>query len=304
MFGPHGAGSVAACGGKVYVWAGTTNGPDGSNREGEVEVFDPAVNRWVRAPNTPAARNGAGVFVLGGRIYSVGGEASPSGRFTPTVTRFDPATNEWTRLNDFPVTAWDPLTIVCEGKAYVMGGRRGYGGTCGEMWVYDEAKDCWTARAAMPRSVLTAGVAAIGTKIYVIGGIHFASESDRRAASLVQVYDVAADRWTSQPMPCNVWGVRAVEWGGDVWLFARTNAETPTGGSPCRYAYRFSSAGGTWVRYPFENPAGAEQGSPLAQVDGRVYFADFYDGQERLPRVMRVDLRRAGPGEPVPATAP
>ena len=109
-----------------------------------------------------------------------------------------------------PAAMWDPVSAACDGKAYVMGGRRGYGPTNAEVYAYDPKDDSWHPKAAMPQSVMCAGALSIGGRVYVFGGVHGDSESQRDASDLLQIYDLAKDSWETRKLPFKHFGTWAV----------------------------------------------------------------------------------------------
>jgi N-acetylneuraminic acid mutarotase len=106
-------------GGKFYVAGGVGGLPDGGN---QLDVYDPATNRWTTKAPLPRARwSGAGV-ALRAKLYVIGGFArKPDG--TETVVRttsvYDPATDTWTRVPPMP----DAIGGDFDGSRVVLNGQ-------------------------------------------------------------------------------------------------------------------------------------------------------------------------------------
>jgi N-acetylneuraminic acid mutarotase len=99
-------GSLAALDGKIYVLGGlgySDRGRLGPARH-EVEVYDPATDRWEKRqpmPNDLFRAEGAGVF--NGRIFLLGvskGERLGASRLTTEIYVYDPAADAWSRMAD------------------------------------------------------------------------------------------------------------------------------------------------------------------------------------------------------------
>jgi N-acetylneuraminic acid mutarotase/outer membrane protein assembly factor BamB len=305
MHVPHHSSGVAASGGKVYVWSGysTVTRPHW-DRTRVLEVYDPAAKTWTEGARSPGPRNGPGSFALDRRIYSIGGEQSPSGRFSREVHRYNSAVDAWTECRPFPATAWDPLVTVCGGKAYVLGGRHGYGRTYPHVYVYDEERDQWNRKNDMPHSVMSAGIASCDRKIYVFGGTHKKNERHGEELAVVQIYDPEADSWATREMPRTLYRAKAVVHDDRIWIFAWKTKDESTGKAvPYPFVLTYSPAGNKWGEHPFDCPPGAQFSSPVALIDGQAYLTDFYDGQTRLRRAYAVDLTSLHHRPKAPAAA-
>ena len=70
---PRGACYGAALGGRLWVAGGEVLDSADRATNAEVEVYDPATDRWLVAPDMPTARHGLGLAGHDGRLYAVGG---------------------------------------------------------------------------------------------------------------------------------------------------------------------------------------------------------------------------------------
>jgi len=297
---PHASAGVVAWENRLYVWSGySTEGRPHYDRTTALEIFDGEKKAWRKGADLPDGRSSMGCFALNGKIYSIGGEASPSGTFTSNVYRYDPATDKWTELKPFPASAWAPLCAVCAGKAYVISGRRGYGGTEKDVYVYDEEKDVWQKRADIPTSIMEGASVTIEDRIYVFGGVHGESESERSYLKTLQIYDTAKDEWITEETPVRMYCPQAVKYDGEVWLFPRQLLDESGKDLPCPWAFRYSPVARRWTQYRIDKPESLSLHSLPVVVDGRVYFTEFYENGKRKTKICRLDLRTAGPGQPL-----
>ncbi|MBO9541353.1 hypothetical protein J7643_12255 [bacterium] len=132
----------------------------------------------------------------------------------------------------------------------------------------------WTPLAKMPVPVSHAAYASQGTKLYVLGGVDAANSITR----LVQVYDVAANQW-STPLPT----LRYPSYMGaatclDGYLYMATGTWSNSAGTYLdRSIYRLSlgAPGAAWVEYGDQlgEPRldTARYGAALAAVGGKLY---------------------------------
>ena len=92
-----------------------------------------------------ARRSGAGVGVLGGLLYSVGGHDGPLVR--KSVECYNPETNEWTPVADMNFCRRTAGVVTHGGVLYVVGGDDG-SSNLQSVEVYSPKTDTWTALPA------------------------------------------------------------------------------------------------------------------------------------------------------------
>ncbi len=175
-----------------------------------------APGKWVKlAPFPEPAEELYGV-AAGGRLYVFGGLA-PGWIPRGLVFEYSPGTNAWTRKNPMPLATHHVAVTELGGKIYAFGGfvPPAAGAPAwvpiGNAWEYDPAADSWRLLAPMPTRRGSPVAAAVGGKIYVIGGasthpgsaepaVHPARP--HRALGTVEEYDPATDSWRARsPMP-------------------------------------------------------------------------------------------------------
>jgi N-acetylneuraminic acid mutarotase len=166
----------------------------------------PQAETWTTLAPMPQQQQEAAVAVLDGRLYVMGGFSDDPQPFT-LVQVYDPATDQWRQGTPLPEPVHHAGAATAGGKIYLVGGFRnpfGQREPIDSVWAYDPATDGWTPRAPLPTPRGALGVAAIGDRIYAVGGEHRRAPDALRPAGAplayepladLTVYDPAADRW-------------------------------------------------------------------------------------------------------------
>ncbi|HXP51339.1 MAG TPA: kelch repeat-containing protein, partial [Bacteroidia bacterium] len=156
--------------GKGYVGLGgnTPNG-GGSN---DLWQYDTTSNSWTQKASLPGtARYDAAWFVIGHKVYVIGGSAGGS-PYLNDVWVYDAHTNAWKQLKNSPAPGIDGMAAFTIGNhGYVGGGGDGSGYT--SFWQYDTTNDSWTPIANYPGYTgigLDARAFVIGSKAYLCTG--------------------------------------------------------------------------------------------------------------------------------------
>lgn len=225
---------------------------------------------WETMAPLPSARVFEAVVGNGPYLYAIGG-TSDAGATTPTNTnfRYNTATNAWDTMTAMPASLYSVDGIAIDGKIYIPGGQTGSSTYDATTYVYDIAGNSWT-------SIATSGgytgrsqyqVVAIGTNLYVLGGI-------TAGASTTQVWtlDTTTGTWSAgMPMqrsrtsfsagaingviyaaggvayPGFTPDLTAEKFEGGVWSYI---ASVPTGGGAyTRWSYNADAIGpdGLWL---------------------------------------------------------
>ena len=105
---------MAEVGGKIYVVGGFGG-------ERELEIYDPAANRWSRGASIPRELHHAAAVGWQEKLYAVGGFVEG---WTPTddVHEYDPASDRWKRLAALPTPRGALAAAVLGGKVHAVGG--------------------------------------------------------------------------------------------------------------------------------------------------------------------------------------
>jgi N-acetylneuraminic acid mutarotase len=235
------------------------------------EMFDPETNTWVKRTQMPTPRIGFGIAVYKNKIYVIGGAVGvdPSGNGNALITTaneaYDPATDTWETKAPLPTPRHGLTASAANGKIYTISGiehndnsYRGlnYGSVKNE--VYDPETNTWTTKPAIPNGVLHAVSAAVGDKIYVLGGAEV-SIAIIGPSSFNQVYDTKQETWTlASPVPVGFEAAAGVAFGGftskRICVFGGLNFLY----EPCNLTQIYNPDKNVWV-------TGAQMPTPHAQ---------------------------------------
>ncbi len=114
--------------------------------------------------------------------------------------RYDPRRDSWLERASLPIDGGaDHCNVAAaNGKLYMLGGIRiGSSFVSGDTWEYDPALDRWQRVGQMNTARGASGVAAIGNRIYVAGGL-----ATSGSVADFEVFDTTTRQWTRlPPMP-------------------------------------------------------------------------------------------------------
>ncbi|KAL2080380.1 hypothetical protein ACEWY4_024173 [Coilia grayii] len=100
---PRGWHCSATLDGRVYVVGGSQLGPGGERVDvWTVEVYQPDGGTWTRAAPLPLGVSTAGLSVLGGQLFLLGGWNEAEKRYKAAVQRYDPKTDTWAGGEELP----------------------------------------------------------------------------------------------------------------------------------------------------------------------------------------------------------
>jgi N-acetylneuraminic acid mutarotase len=147
---------------------------------------------WVSKAPMHEARSGLGVAVVDGKIYAISGwNSTYSSKGTNEM--YDPATDSWATKAPMPTPRSNFGIAVYQNKVYCIGGSTTEGAT-GANEVYDSETDTWENKAPMPTAKFGLDANVVDGKIYLIEG------DTNGIFALSQVYDIAADTWSTKSM--------------------------------------------------------------------------------------------------------
>jgi N-acetylneuraminic acid mutarotase len=172
--------------------------------------------KWTAlAPFPEPAEELYGV-AAGGTLQVIGGLA-PGWIPRGLVFEYDPVADRWTRKKPMPIASHHAALAELGGRIYVLGGfvppPSGPAAwvPIDSAWEYDPGADSWKALAPMPTPRGAAVAAAVGGRIYVIGGAAnhpgapvsgLQPSRPHRALATVEEYDPATNTWRARsPMP-------------------------------------------------------------------------------------------------------
>src|SRR5258708_24614383 len=175
-----------------------------------------AQGKWEKLAPFPEPAEEILGAAAGGKMYVFGGLAAvwkPMG----LVYEYDPATDHWTKKKPMALPSHHVAFTEYHGKIYAFGGfvypQSGPPAwvPINNSWEYDPATDTWKALAPMPSKRGSPVPAAVGAKIYVIGGATTMPGATEPAISFstpqmclgtVEEYDPENNTWRERsPMP-------------------------------------------------------------------------------------------------------
>ena len=197
------------------------------------EAHAQAPGKWVKLAPFPEPAEEVYGAAAGGKMYVFGGLA-PGWQPRGLVFEYDPAENKWMKKKPMALPSHHVAVVELNGKIYAFGGF--VPPTSGppawvpinNAWEYDSAADAWKALAPMPTKRGSPVAAAVGGKIYVIGGATTSPGSKDPSihparphvtVGTVEEYDPVTNTWsarTSMPTPRNHAAVGVV--GGKIYV--------------------------------------------------------------------------------------
>jgi N-acetylneuraminic acid mutarotase len=205
----------ATANGKLYVFCGL--GPAWKPKA-LVYEFDPATNAWTQKKPMALPSHHVAFASLNDKIYAFGGFKLPEGAppaWDPlnNAWEYDPAADTWKPLAPMPTKRGAASAAVVNGKIYVTGGVASLPGVTeagihpsrpqnvlATVEEYDPATDTWRARRPMLVARNHHALAAVGDKIYAIGGRLGSAfiTGPTNNIDIVEMYDPATDLWVGR----------------------------------------------------------------------------------------------------------
>jgi N-acetylneuraminic acid mutarotase/glucose/arabinose dehydrogenase len=218
----------------------------GEHGGGKVTVLRPReAGCWTTKQPLPQALLDAGGTALDGKLYVVAGKTSSGPQATMYV--YDPASNTWATGASLPGPAVEnPAVVALNGKLYAFGGStQPFAGSVTNAAVFDPTTNSWTPLAPMPVARGGATAKAIGSFIYVVGGMDGGA-----SLGTMSVYNTTTGTWAAGPSM----GTRRDNPGsavlnGKLYVFGgRTrNADGSTLNGTLNTVEMFDPATGTWT---------------------------------------------------------
>ena len=224
---------VGVLGGMLYA-VGGQNGdapPLANDTLASVEKYDPAANSWTPVAPMTDERNGAGVGVLGGLLYAVGGTSCKhfdGCDVLRTAEKYNSTTNTWEEVGEMSFPRHNLGVGVAGGLLFAMGGASGDGPYLSSVEKYSPATNSWTLVKPMSVTRVYLGMGVMGGLIYAVGGY---SENFNNHAS-VEVYTPANNSWHSvASMAVMRYGVAVGVLGNTLFATGGRNGDTYALGS-------------------------------------------------------------------------
>ncbi|AYN66007.1 galactose oxidase [Euzebyella marina] len=192
---------------KIYIISALTGKWPAETPTEHVYIYDPSKDEWTQGDEIPEdrRRGSTGNVLFEDQIYvTCGIKNGHIGDHKKWMDRYDPKTGKWETLSDAPRARDHFQAVVSDGKIYALAGRNTgiepenpFGGTIGEVDVYDIETDSWET---LPNPIPTerAGNAAllVENEIWVAGG---ESASQEKAHEHVEALNLVSNEWEALP---------------------------------------------------------------------------------------------------------
>lgn len=171
----------------------TSPRPRESAASGGTYVYDIAVRRWSPGPPLPRVRGALALAATARGLFAIGGSDAEgqAGRELDVLEH-----GRWKQRGILPFPVSAAAAAVLNGKIYVAGGSSDFS-TAGfllpDFREYDPGKKEWVDLPPLPTPRSEAAAAALGGKLFVIGG----RSSSRMATDAVEVYDAETGAWST-----------------------------------------------------------------------------------------------------------
>jgi N-acetylneuraminic acid mutarotase len=181
---------------KLYLFGGFTEDLDGSR---EVDVYDPAADKWTRLADMPSGLTHLNAVVEGNTIWLAGGfKGHHPGPVTDEVWKYDVKGDKWSAGPALPEPRGGGALALLDGKLHYFGGfKSDRQTTAGDHWALaiDGGKK-WETLAEMPGPRGHLAAAVLAGKIYALGGDdgHDKTQVDLPAC---HVFDPASGQWSA-----------------------------------------------------------------------------------------------------------
>ncbi|CAC5393671.1 KLHL9_13 [Mytilus coruscus] len=166
----------------LAVLEGVLYAVGGHNTDGRslnsVEYYNPDTDTWGFTESMTEAKIGMATAGYHGLLYVVGGfyESMNDKIVLDTVECYNPRTNNWTVKDPLPTPCCHANLVVVEDKLYLIGGSNMSATSSAvtslsSVYCYNEEDDMWDKITDIMIPRHDCGTAAIGSKIYIIGGV-------------------------------------------------------------------------------------------------------------------------------------
>ncbi len=247
----------------------------------------PPRGKWIKLAPFPQPIGELLGAAVNGKLYASQG-LLPGFKPAGLVYEYDPARDAWTGKRPMPHPVHHAAVAALNGKMYVFGGFDLPGGPPGwnpvsDAWEYDPSADGWRQLAPMPTARGGGVVAAVGGRLYIIGGAgpmpgasdpSIRPRQPQRSLGIVEEYDPTANKWRARaamPTPCNHMGGEAVN--GKIYVIGGRLSGAFIIGLPgnTNLVQAYDPAADTWVtKSPMPTP---RSGLNTANLNGIIYAA-------------------------------
>ncbi|MCX6356299.1 MAG: hypothetical protein NT045_00195 [Candidatus Aureabacteria bacterium] len=231
-----------------------------------IPAWSDDIGTWTAIAPLNKARGGNSVVYSAttGKFYAVGGrdKYNPPGTTNIPIEEYDVASNTWTNKANLSVGVSSAGAVAVSSYIYIAGGLDDANAPTAVLQTFDPTANAVSTLAPMPAANASHAVAAIGNKIYVLGGSAVGA-----AGTTNYCYDIAANTWTSgAAVPTAVRRVGGATDGTYIYLIGGTDVAD----AKLRIVQRYNPATNTWNAIA---PLTTVRGGPAAFFDGTRIWA-------------------------------
>jgi hypothetical protein len=163
--------NVASVNGTLYVLGGL--------EQKATLAYDAAHDQWLPRAPVPVDRGrgqsavgvwGSKILIAGGIIPGLSANGLRTGMRQHEVLAYDTASDSWESLPDLALTRGYCMGAVVGDRFWVMGGSSDFART-DDVTVLDLTTRAWVDQVPLPVSLSSAGVAVLGGRVYLLGGV-------------------------------------------------------------------------------------------------------------------------------------
>ncbi len=171
---------------------------------------------WQKATPLPLARSEVAAGATRTEIFVVGGLPA-DGKNSGRVDIYAPSSDRWRRGPDLPIRVDHAMATVGDGRLYLVGGYDSGHRPLSDVFVLE--RSLWRRLPPLPEGRAAGGMAIVGQKLYVVGGVGPAGLANR-----MLIFDLRRRRWSraSGPTPREHLGVTRL--GGRIYAVAGRTA--------------------------------------------------------------------------------
>ncbi|MCX7749365.1 MAG: hypothetical protein N2645_21105 [Clostridia bacterium] len=160
-----------------------------------VEEYNPLADSWTPCPGMDMPRANPCAVSVNGKIYVVCGTSTAYAgnyySFVKTLEVYDPIGKTWSTVGEISEGRSMANAVAVNNVIYILSGfnyTEPY--ACTKIEKYDVINNIWLPSDETLKKVMNCGIASIGNKIYVYGGIYFNDLNQGVASYANQVYTI------------------------------------------------------------------------------------------------------------------
>jgi N-acetylneuraminic acid mutarotase len=223
----YGLAAVVGSDGTIYAIGGNYTSVNDAGPSVVVEAYTPATNTWRSLPALPVGRSDVAAAAIGDTIYAIGGFDGTTFQTLGSVAAWQPGAPAWSVLPDAMTTARSEhaAAVLADGTIYALGGEHGVATTELDACEWFQGSS-WHTLPAMPTPRKAFAAAALGSRLYALGGNRWVGASVSYLAA-VEVFDADAHAWSQvASLPTGRREHAAIALGGKIYVIGGRRQDT------------------------------------------------------------------------------